>query len=140
MGDIENQSRSSIRNLGWYWLPPLIWMALLFFVSAQSDPPGPQQPLLNELYTTIGHFVAYGFLAFWWYRALRRVPSLAGGGELHSHVARIAFLVTVLYGASDEFHQSFVPGRDASLLDLMVDAAGAAGALILILWRGGKYR
>ncbi len=140
MGDIENQGPSTIRDLFRYWLPPLIWMGLLFFVSAQPDPPGPPQPLLNELYTIIGHFIAYGFLAFWWYRALRSVPSLAGGGELHSHVARIAFLATVLYGASDEFHQSFVPGRDASLLDLMVDVAGAAGALILISRRRGKYR
>jgi VanZ family protein len=115
-------------------------MGLLFFVSAQPDPPGPPQPLLNKIYTMIGHLVAYGFLAFWWYRALRSIRSLPGGGEPHSHIARIAFLVTLLYGASDEFHQSFVPGRDASLLDLMVDAAGAAVALILISRRRGKYR
>ena len=137
MSDTKIQGRNMIRYLLWYWLPPLIWMGLLFLVSAQPDPPGPRQPLLSEIYAIIGHVIAYGLLAFWWYRALRSVPSLSGDGQVRTHVARIAFLVTVLYAASDEFHQSFVPGRDASLPDLIVDAAGA---LILISWRRGKHR
>jgi VanZ family protein len=36
-----------------------------------------------------------------------------------------SFLLTILYGVTDEFHQSFVPGRHASLLDLVADSFGA---------------
>jgi VanZ family protein len=121
-----------IRYLLWYWLPPLIWMGCIFFFSAQPDLPGPPQPWLNTLFTNLGHFIAYGFLALWWYRALSSVPSLSEAGELRTRVARMTFLIALLYAASDEFHQSFVPGRDASLLDLMVDSGGAAVALLLI--------
>jgi len=40
-----------------------------------------------------------------------------------------AFVITVLYGVSDEFHQSFVPGRTPDVADVAADAAGAALAL-----------
>jgi len=43
-------------------------------------------------------------------------------------------VASVLYAASDEFHQSFVPGRSCRLLDVLFDATGAAIALGLI-WR-----
>ncbi|WP_234553521.1 VanZ family protein [Thermus caliditerrae] len=42
-----------------------------------------------------------------------------------------AFLLAALYGALDEWHQSFVPGREAFGLDLLADALGA--------WAGAKY-
>jgi VanZ family protein len=54
-----------------------------------------------------------------------------------------ACLVAILYGATDEFHQSFVPGRDADVFDLFADAGGAfaaAGAIRAwgIIARGSK--
>ena len=43
-----------------------------------------------------------------------------------------ALVLAVLYGATDEFHQSFVPGRDMSVSDLMVDLIGASAALLIV--------
>ena len=40
--------------------------------------------------------------------------------------AALGALVTVAFGVSDEIHQSFVPGRDADVLDVVADALGAA--------------
>ena len=40
-----------------------------------------------------------------------------------------AFVIAVVYGVSDEFHQSFVPGRSPDVADVVADAAGAALAL-----------
>jgi VanZ family protein len=47
----------------------------------------------------------------------------------------VAVLLTVLYGASDEFHQSFVPSRQMDVMDLVADGAGAAAAAgALYIW------
>lgn len=67
------------------------------------------------------HAVVYGGLGLLLFRALRmRHPGLGRVGA-----AAAATLGASLYGASDEWHQSFVPGRHASVLDLIADAAGA---------------
>ncbi len=50
--------------------------------------------------------------------------------------ARWALVIAVIYGLSDEFHQSFVPGRNADLLDVITDAAGAAAGL----WAARRFR
>jgi VanZ family protein len=48
----------------------------------------------------------------------------------------LAWLLTVLYAASDELHQAFVPGRNASLMDIGIDALGALVGLVpaFYLW------
>ncbi len=53
---------------------------------------------------------------------------------LARRAAPIAFVVAVLYAVSDEFHQSFVPGRYPDIRDILVDAAGVLAALLLLRW------
>ncbi len=123
MSGIRTARRNTLRDLAWYWLPPVAWMGLIFYLSAQPDLPGPPEPWLAELFSNIAHFGVYAALAYWWWRALSR------GKKLDRASLGLAFVVSVLYGISDEYHQSFVPGRDPSPLDVLVDAAGAATAL-----------
>jgi VanZ family protein len=113
------------------WLPPLALMGLIFFFSAQPD-------LNSGLGTidTVGrkviHFAQYALLAFLWWRALR--------GSLGARRAALAaFLVTVAYAATDEYHQSFVQGRHGSPLDWAIDTAGA-GVASLRLARRAEVR
>lgn len=47
----------------------------------------------------------------------------------------IVFFITILYGALDEFHQSFVPGRDMSVWDWLADMVGAGGGISLLFIR-----
>ncbi|UCC89248.1 MAG: VanZ family protein [Anaerolineales bacterium] len=133
MSDVTTTRRSRIRDLAWYWLPPLIWMGIIFFLSAQPKLPSPPSPWLDMLLKKGAHFGAYGILAFWWWRALS-AGAVAGRAALG-----LAFAVSVLYGLSDEFHQSFVPGRSARLLDALIDAAGAA-TVLGVLWQRRKGR
>ncbi len=125
-----------MRNFLVYWLPPLLWMTLIFYGSAQPTLPSLAHSLLDSLVKYGAHFVEYAVLALLWYRALyARFP--------HPRILPLALIVTVLYALSDELHQSFVPGRSATWQDLAVDALGAASALLLWnaahqRWRRGK--
>jgi VanZ family protein len=106
------------------WAPVIVWAALIFVLSSISQPPA----LPSGITDTHGHFVQYGVLAGFVLRALSRG---AWRGVTAATVVGAAALAT-LYGASDEFHQSFVPLRDSSWLDLAADAIGAGAAAALI--------
>ena len=130
MSDTETTSLRRVRGLVAYWLPPLTLMGAIFYLSAQPDLPGPPGPLLDSLLKKGAHFVTYAVLAFLWWRALSR------GRMTRRAALGTAFAITVAYGISDEFHQSFVPGRSPSPQDVLIDTAGAAAALGLIWWWG----
>ena len=96
------------------WAPAALWAGLLFVSSSIPDTGLPTLPWSDELshfgvYTVLGATLAYGRT-----RSALRVP----------HWALI--LIGVLYGIGDEWHQSFVPGRDPALGDLMMDTLGVA--------------
>jgi VanZ family protein len=74
------------------------------------------------------HMTEYAVLALLWYRALRGGASKGAG-----RAAALAFVISALYAASDEFHQSFVPNRTPSAYDVLVDASGAAIAMGVLL-------
>lgn len=117
---------SSMTTLALRFTPVIIWMGLIFALSAQ--PTTPHLPgFMPSLTAILGHFVVYAVLAalLWW---------LLGVFELSVRQRWfIAFAVAVCYGMSDEWHQEFVPSRDPSILDLAVDAAGALASLAVIL-------
>jgi VanZ family protein len=93
-------------------------MALIFVLSAESSP-GPQLPAFTRV---IAHFSEYAVLAALWVWAL--LPAF--GLRALWAAAAISFV----YALSDEYHQSFVPGRDSDPLDVLVDSAGIAASLI----------
>lgn len=101
------------------WLPAVAMMALIFWLSSHPTLPGPGDKNLDFLLKKLGHVVAYGALALFYLRGVRlaRRPFL------------LAFLLTVLFAAGDEFHQSLVPPRTPSLRDVVIDASAAAALL-----------
>jgi VanZ family protein len=102
------------------WLPPLLYMVVIFHLSAESDP----VPVLTQnLWDKALHVIEYGVLASLVCRALR--------GEALGWTAALtlAFVVTSAYGASDEWHQLYTVGRNADLHDWMADTLGAAMGL-----------
>lgn len=103
------------------------YMGLIFYLSSQSAPPYhlilPSDKLL--------HFLEYMLLALLLLRALSKTFP----GRLPITLGIIAFIIAVIYAASDEFHQSFVPGRNADALDWLADSFGAALGSLTILSR-----
>jgi VanZ family protein len=115
-----------------YWLLPAIaCAALIFYLSSQ---PNPLPYLTHRLGDKLLHLVEYA--AF----AVAVTWGLSHVGPGLGRAARWAALLGSLYGATDEFHQRFVPHRSADVADWVADTLGAAlGALLawLILrrWR-----
>lgn len=116
------------RPLIYYWLPLIAWMGLIFWFSAQPHPIDLPESLLQKLVAKGGHMIGYAGLGLLWQRALAASRAAPG----HRTLAP-AFFLTVLYAISDEYHQTFVPTRNGTPIDVLIDAAGAA--LGLWLWR-----
>ena len=102
------------------------WAAVIFALSASPDPPGSSG---IEWQANVAHLVLYGALAALVFWAIRSVFP----GTSTRVVVVSAWLISVAYGCSDEFHQSYVAGRTASVADLGFDAAGSALALLVVV-------
>src|SRR5665647_857185 len=107
----------------------LLVMGVIFFLSHQSG---------NTLYLPpipgidkICHLAIYGMLAIavlWAIGRGKQVPLVK--------VALKTVLFCLLYGISDEFHQSFIPQRSVSALDLLADLAGAI--VVCAVWMNSR--
>ena len=101
--------------------------------------PNVSDEAINEIQFVLrkcGHAVEYAVLALLIFRALRHRHDIPVKGWNWSD-ARLAILFSALYAASDEFHQSFVATRQATLLDVLIDTAGAVAAIFLF-WKIGR--
>lgn len=107
------------------WVPVIAQMALIFYFSAQ--PKG--SPALESFPAPpgVGHLVGYAILGFLLYRAFN-----GGITGWSADAARKSFLVGLVYAISDEVHQLYVPGREASVVDVGIDASGLLLVLLLI--------
>ena len=109
---------------------PVAWMmGFIFYCSHQ---PGDELPLPGFfLADKLAHTMVYAALGAAWLHALdrrwrRRHPALAAWSA-------VAF--GLFYGLSDEYHQSFVPGRFPSVADLVADGVGGLASGALFWWR-----
>lgn len=107
------------------WGPALLWAAIIFALSSR-----PTLPVsLSHGSDKLAHYLAYAVLGG---LAARAVP--AG-----RRFALIAILLGVAYGASDELHQHFVPGRSVEFADWIADSLGVlAGVSVHRLWWGWR--
>lgn len=97
-----------------------LWAGVIFTASSL---PGSRVP---GRFGSIAHFIEYAILGALLMLALRDDRDPLGR-------AALAFAMAVAYGITDEFHQAFVVGRVPDPLDLTVDAAGAACAVIAVV-------
>jgi VanZ family protein len=121
-------SAKTISRLGERWLPLLLWMAAIFIASSRTKAEIPSFGLWDQLLKKIGHFLAYALMAWLAWR----------GTHETTRPYLWAFLITVFYAVSDEWHQSFVPTRNGSQLDVFIDAMG--GLLMLTLLYRRQHR
>jgi VanZ family protein len=87
---------------------------------------------IHFLVRKAGHLTEYAILALLAAHAFRT----SSHGLLRNRWFWVSLLFVVTYSLSDEFHQSFVPARTASIYDSMIDSAGGLTALVLLAIRG----
>ncbi|OGS36505.1 MAG: hypothetical protein A2293_00590 [Elusimicrobia bacterium RIFOXYB2_FULL_49_7] len=108
------------------WLPVLLWCSLIYYLSSLPH-------LKTELgvwdlvLRKIAHVTEYAVL----FLLVRRAVSHTASSRRTPFVHTVAVIFSVLYAASDEYHQSFVPGRGPSVVDVGIDTAGVMTGLLL---------
>jgi VanZ family protein len=90
--------------------------------------------LVHGLIRKAGHFVEYAILALLFARAFRTSTR----DFLGSHWFAVSLTFVAVYALTDEFHQSFVSSRTASIYDCLIDTAGGLVALIIVRVRTGS--
>ena len=135
-----------------YWLPVVLWCALIY--SASGDKKSVHhssriiEPIVRWLIPDISdeavrttvlvvrkgaHVTEYAILALLLWRGLRgTVWRMAV--EWPWRCAVVAWGGAVLFAVSDEWHQAFVPGRQGSPWDVLIDSIGAAAGLGMLWW------
>jgi VanZ family protein len=106
------------------WVPALFIMGLIFVLSSLSSDKVPYYGSFDYVLKKSGHALGYGLLGLSYYYALPRRLSVP-------YRFILALIMAFLFALSDEYHQSFVEGRNSSLSDVAIDTAGAFFALLL---------
>ena len=136
------------------YLPLIAWLAFISFASSDNFNAGNTSriigPLILWLFPNtsmetlalvhfitrkIAHFTEYAILGFLAARAFRSSPRPG----ISQRWFLICVTLIVVYALVDEYHQSFVPSRTASLTDSLIDMAGGLTALIIVRKRTAAY-
>src|SRR5688500_17138141 len=110
------------------WGAPFALMGVIFFLSAQPDL-GTDLGTIDLVGRKLVHMAEYALLFFLWWLALRTV--LPRGRAL-----ALALAISIGYAITDEFHQSFVDGRNGNPIDVAIDTVGASLAAFAVQRRG----
>ncbi len=123
---MKKAKKNKVINLLLNWLPVFLWAALIFHLSSIKQAKVSDFFVWDYVVKKTAHVTEYAILYGLIYRATKKNFILA-------------YILTILYACTDEFHQSFIIGRTATPLDLGFDASGANIASYL-LWKLKQIR
>lgn len=103
------------------WLPTLLWAGVILFVTSIPTGAFPRQVAPYDKYV---HFAMYGLFAVLLTRDISQVTG-------RWRAAIVAVMIAVAFGAADEWHQRFIPGRRSDVGDWRMDSVGAVGGAVL---------
>ena len=142
---------SSSRDFVKYWLPVILFACFIFWMSTETFSSehtfsvvraiitflvprlsGEEVDLIHAIIRKLAHVVEYLILGFLLFRAFRSHSSAWWSWRWFF----LASIVVLLWAASDEFHQSFVSTRTASVVDVGIDIVGGIlGQFTSVLWK-----
>jgi VanZ family protein len=134
------------------WIPALLWIGLIVVESIDLLSPKhtghylalvlttfrihlAQQKILhlNLMLRKFGHFVGYGILSWFLFRAWRATLRAVSSAWMFRWAA-LAVLSTALVASADEWHQTTLPSRHGSIKDVLLDSSGAIVAQCLLFF------
>jgi VanZ family protein len=123
--------RNRVVEALWYWGPVVLYAGLIFYLSCQSHP---ERYIPTFMFLEVGdkvlHAIEYALLGFLCYRAFRHAAGTLGG----QYAVLLAVVAATIYGATDEWHQAFVPFREPDRWDLATDLLGALVGVVAWVW------
>lgn len=114
-------NKKVILKLAKYWLPVVLWAGIIFTFSSFPTVQTSTFYLGDFLLKKSAHIIEYGILSFLILRALSYHKIV----DLNKKTVWYPIIIAFLYGITDEYHQSFVAGRTATIRDVLIDTAGA---------------
>ena len=135
-----------------HWLPVILWMGLIFVMSSdfgsaahtsviieplvlwiKPNATSEEFELVHFIIRKLGHLSEYAILGLLVLHAIERTRPAHRAWSWPA--ASLTLLIAAAYASTDEWHQTFVPGRTAALGDVMIDSCGALVGLMLMFLR-----
>lgn len=109
------------------WLPVIIWAAIIFWFSSLAiNKPAPfSWP--DFIMKKTAHVTEYAIFYWLLFRAISQKNKLVGRKSFI-----FSLIIVILFALSDEWHQTFIPGREGTLRDVGFDTIGGLFSLLQI--------
>jgi hypothetical protein len=108
------------------WAPPVIWAFVIFAFSSYPSTRTSGFFWQEFIIKKTAHVVEYAVFTALLYRAFKE------SGVKKRNAGLFSILIAILYAGSDEFHQSFTPGREPTIRDIFFDTIGSVLAIYSI--------
>jgi VanZ like family len=117
-----------------WWLPVIVWMIVIFIGSSIGLLPRVGGKTTDGIAHRVAHMIEFAVLGALTLRAVSKERSVT------KRDMAIALVICVVYGASDEFHQRFTPGRSSEGLSVLFDVAGGLIGAWAYRWSTNRRR
>lgn len=124
--------QSKIIRFLFYFIPPVIWMSVIYYFSSHTRTQLAEDQILNFLIFKSFHVIEYAILFFLIFRSSYFFKK---NKFILSYRFILVFFITLLYAISDEFHQTLVPTREGIPRDVLIDLIG-----MIVMYTGIKIK
>jgi VanZ family protein len=119
---LVQEEKARMKTIILYYLPVVMWCGFIFLLSSQPNLPGPGDAALDFIFKKSAHMFVYGILYWLLFRAVNVGKT--------KRMFLLPLCICIIYAATDEFHQSFIPGRTPTIRDVGFDTLGMTVSLL----------
>lgn len=122
------KEEGDMKRIVYYWLPVFLWAFMIFGFSANPTGSVSEVHWQDFVVKKLAHVFVYGVLSTLLYRALKK------SGVPKKKAITYSIYASIIYGITDEYHQSFTPGREPRARDIIFDTIGAVLSMSVVYY------